>query len=55
MRWHPINPEKTFLRFIRRLADLMGIPANEVCLPMAWHFWRHNRWDAFTAFRFLAS
>lgn len=54
MRWHPDNPEETFLRFIRRLAELMDIPAREVCRPMAWHFWRVNGWSASMAFSFLA-
>jgi len=54
MHWHPEKREQTFLRFVRELARLMDIPAKDVCRPMAWHFWRDNRWSASTAFDFLA-
>jgi hypothetical protein len=54
MRWHPPNPEPTFLRFVRKLADYMGVEPREVCLPMAWYFWRDRRMDAFKAFLWLA-
>ena len=55
MRWHPENQERTFLRFVRRLSEHMGIPAREICIPMAWYFWKRKKWSAHTAFRFLAS
>jgi len=54
MRWQPSTREKTFLRFLTHLAEIMGIKRKEICRSMAWHFWSVKRWDALSSFKFLA-
>lgn len=54
IRWQPRQMPPTFLRYLRELAGYMGCPRQEICRPMAWHWWLQRSRTPWEAFCFLA-
>ena len=53
MRWKPSTQEKTFLRFVRALAQMMDVPMKEICLSYAYFYWKQRFMSAHEYYRHL--
>ena len=50
MRWHQPERHKSFKHWLTRFAGMLDIPRHEVCLPMAYHYYRRG-YDPHETFR----